>query len=398
MLNKTNHIFNSILGQAGTGKSYWLKRQLKNDSNFALITSSTGISALNIQGRTIHSVLNYYDTHSLLQKYKSGKLQQKLLDISKKYKNLCIDEAAMLPGEQLQLICMAFVQLKNQNSNFDFRLIILGDAAQLPTINSKFFFQVKAWNFFYKQALTEVKRQKNLEFINFLKAVRLGEIEKKLDWFENKITYNSIIDANYEGTTILSTNKAVNKFNFNALNKIKTLPIEYEKITIGKSKPEWKLIPDKIYLKPKCKVILTQNNHKEGYCNGDLATVIRCYNNLVEIRIDRTQKHHLISYISQKNIPLLKSNSIGSVTYLPLKLAYALTVHRVQGLTLDYIQTSVNDNFLKNLSGGLYVILSRLRDYNNLRLIGNTKSLIQSNYIDPQIKKFIIDYETKYLN
>jgi len=390
---KIDGMFNAILGAAGTGKSYWLKQQLNLDPDFALVTSSTGISALNVDGQTIHSVLKYYNTLSLIERYKNGQLHDSLIDIAKKYKYLCIDEISMLPGEQLKIICHAIYHINQQG--FDLKLIVLGDAAQLPTIQAQeFFFETKPWAVFNQNSLTEVKRQANKEFINFLHSLRTGDVCKTMDWFKANIGFSEIIESDFQGTTILSTNRDVDRYNAKALAKIKGNSVSYEKITVGKPKPEWKQIAERVTVKPGSKVILTVNNHKEGYCNGDLATVTRCLSNSVEVTLDRNGYSYFIGYIERVNIPAMGKVSVGSLQYLPLRLAYALTIHRTQGLTLDKLQCRISDSFIRNLSGGLYVIFSRIRDFKNLKVVGNENYLLRANYVDPKIKEFLISYES----
>ena len=385
--------FNSILGAAGTGKSTWLKTQLERDKYFAFVTSSTGISALNVDGITIHSALQYYDSASLVKAFQTGKLITRLAAIAEKYEYLCIDEISMLPGEQLNIICYAILVL-NKSYDYDLKLIVLGDAAQLPTVKAnKFFFESKFWSDFSHNYLTIVRRQSDREFINFLNCARLGQIKQELTWYLNNIGFTNKIDSNFAGTTILSTNREVNRFNLNALKKINKPVYTYVTNYSGKQKPEWKHIPEKLYLKPSCKIIITINNHREGYCNGDLATVHKCYSNCVEVVLDRTGEVHTIGYETRCNTPPLKQYPIGTIYYLPVKLAYALTIHRVQGLTLDKMQCRITDNFLPNLSGGLYVLFSRIRNYQNLTVVGNERQLIKANFVDPKIKEFLMKHE-----
>jgi hypothetical protein len=298
----------------------------------------------------------------------------------------------MLPGEQLALICYA-IQRMNHTHNCDLKLIVLGDAAQLPTFNAhQYFFETKIWQEFNHNSLVKVKRQDNLEFINFLNCLRMGKITEQIDWFETNINFCSQIQPNFAGTTILSTNKRVNAYNQKSLADIKRPIHTYPNIKLGKLKPEWKEFADHLVLKEGCKVILTVNDHELGFANGDLATVRRCFHNAVEVEIKRTKRIVMIGYIERKNVVPLSNICLGTLKYIPLKLAYSLTVHRTQGLTLEAIQCQIGDPFLNSLSGGLYVLFSRIRDYRNLRVVGNRPQLIKANYIDPKIKSFLESY------
>jgi hypothetical protein len=123
------------------------------------------------------------------------------------------------------------------------------------------------------------------------------------------------------------------------------------------------------------------NNLKEGYSNGSIGTVIKLAKDYVKVKLSIGAEVDIEYKTIYNETPL---GIVGSVEYLPLKPAYALTVHACQGLTLDStLQCKLGDYFLRRLHGALYVILSRVKSPSLLRFVGTKKEFIRSNYIDP---------------
>lgn len=386
-------LFTAVLGAAGSGKSYRLNRLLEQDSRYALKASSSGISAVNINATTLHSTLGYFNTEELLYKVADGSLIRTLRKIRKNFDRIACDEIGMLPGQQLDLLVYAIDQHNLKYPDTPLGIEASGDPGQLPPVatnGEKFvpFFNAKCWDRFDVSYLTEIKRQDNPEFIRALMLIRAGQPLEAADWFEQAVGFESKIDENFDGSTIMSTNREVDAFNVRNLRKVTSVEKSYKKILNGQNKGEWNNISDEIVLKPGCSVILLVNNLPE-YANGDLGTVKEVFLDSVLVELARTGKQHLIQYRTLENTKPGTTEIIGKLEFMPLRLAYATTIHKTQGLTLDAIQCKVNDNFIRRLHGGLYTALSRCRSPQGLRIVGSKDDFIRACYVDPIYKPYV---------
>lgn len=395
MLN-FNSPYKALLGPAGSGKSYLIRQWVSEDPSCAYLASSTGIAAVNIGGNTINHALGYFDTADMLHSAYSGAIGGKLIKIARSYKNLVIEECGMFPAQQLNILVHCMEKINERIDN-PLGLILVGDPGQLPPVSkndskdpnkqAKPFFESKFWHKFQVQELTEIKRQNNIEFIQALQLIRAGRAKETVDWFEQNVGFNYSLDRNFEGSTILPTNEAVDGFNTEALARISKPEIYYYKRSTGILKPEWNYIADKLTLKEGALVTLTSNNLEAGYANGDLGEVVDLYNTYVVVKVKRTGKIINLSEITLENKVDTKKagefKKIGEISFIPCRAAYATTIHRAQGLTLTALQARM-DSFYSDLSGGLYTTLSRVVGPEGLRLVGTKDSFVKACYLDPR--------------
>ena len=384
-------LFQSILGAAGVGKSYTLNQKLKEDPNYCLRTSTTGISAVNLGegATTINSALGYYDTKSLLYSVANKKVQDKLKKISERFKYIAIDEASMLEAAQVDLIVTAILEFNRTSKRRKLGLILTGDSGQLPAVSGKPFFEARYWNVFDVSYLTEVKGQSDAEFIHALQSIRRGDAASVVDWFESTIGFHKEIDSSFEGSTFFSMNHEVDNFNMMNLNKLPGKAKRYKAYLSGTPASVWKDIPAHVDLKVGSLITILVNNIKDGYANGDQAFVEEMFEGSIIVRLLRTKRQVYIHYSNLENKPLGSYKAVGSLSYLPVRLAWASTIHKSQSLTLDAVQIKLGGDFLKGLSGGLYTALSRVRTKEGLRIVGNKDLFIESCYVDKRYLRYI---------
>lgn len=402
--------FNGLLGGAGVGKSWTLK-----NLNNKILTASTGIAAINLEGRTINSVLNYFNTEDLLFKVANGLLLDPLLEISKKNIYLVIDEISMTPAEQLDLICRA---IEDHNEYVEYspnltkkhnklKLIVSGDAAQLPPVSTgaspaKPFFQAVYWKKFNINHLIEVKRQSNKEFVGILNQIRLGNVRNVVDWFETKIGFEKELDLSFPGSTFFPTNKEVNSFNKVKLDELLSEEVVYESTRKGKQLVDWKDLPNRLVTKIGMKVMLLSNNFEDRYANGDLGIIVDTLAGGLLVRLLRDNRIVLINYKKLTNVVNVfnekkqeyVSKVIGSIDYLPIRQGDSTSIHKSQSLSLDNVQVGVENSFLSRLSGGLYTALSRVTSYEGLRIVGTKDQFIKACYINPKYKNYLMELDT----
>lgn len=387
----------ALLGQAGTGKSYTIKQLLKNDPDYGIKTASTGIAAVNLQDEsgsasTINSTLGFFDTRELLfQTLKPGRIDEKINDLANKYKYLILDEISMVEAAQLDLIYRVTERVNQDRMDRGLSSIYLklvGDFGQLPPVNGKPAFLAKCWNQFDVQYLTEVKRQDETDFINALTHVRNGEAREALPYFES-LGFNYKLDKDFKGSTFMSKNADVNRFNKEKLDNLPGRNIYIDSFRRGKEKPEWKHIPESLRLKEGTLVVILMNSSKAGYVNGDLAYVEKVNNDdSVDVTLQRDGRTVTVERVTIYN----KDSSditLGSLNYMPLRVAYALTVHKSQGLTLDNVQVLMGDSFMSRCHGMFYVALSRARKSKGLRLVGSKDDFLRSPFFGSVYREFI---------
>lgn len=394
----------AILGAGGTGKSYWVNQQLRKDPKFGFRTATTGIAAVNmgtIVGTqdpvTINRALGYFNSETLLRNYSKGLTHRPIGYIANLgYKNIIIDEVSMMDAGTLDLIVMA-IDSFNKIYSKDLGLIILGDPGQLPPVNGKPFFEAICWPEFQVEFLTEVKRQKNQDFINALNLVRVGKTKEAAEWFSENITFTDKVNDRFRGTTFFPTNNEVDIYNRKSLNRLLGQPTFYKASITGKKDPLWKNIPQSIELKKGCIIQLLYNDNELGFANGDSAIVEELWGESIYISMLRKNKSFLlrkreINYFTFTNKGFRKKNPDGVLKLLHVRLAYALTIHKSQGLTLDSVQLNLNGlgtNFLSKQSGMLYTALSRVKTPDGLIIVGTPQDLVKCAYVDPSYLEWI---------
>ena len=423
---ENNTLFKLISGRAGTGKTYLAKQLCENDPSFGILASSTGISAVNLGTTTINSLLRFFNTESLQDKFIEGKLQASLRQIAKNYNYILLDEVSMTPGEQLDIIVSAIEQVNNYETvEKPLGLIVLGDAAQLPPVSTpsspaKWFFEAECWKEKFQsniEFLTKIWRQDNLAFIEALEFARLGQGLELLEHLRNlKVEFNNELDTNFEGTTIFAKNQQVDNYNQVRLARLQGKLIQSTKKVEGKLLGEWNKIPDILDIKIGSYVMILVNKplgYESGiatgfeYSNGDCG-IVKDYNseldqftielvrNSQEVKIGRINR-----YNETKNKPSVfeeeglngfesyydeerKRYILGLVSFHPIRLAWGITTHKSQGLTLDKVQLDFRNHFFSS-PNMLYVALSRARTIEGIRLIGKESLISKRCNIDPKV-------------
>jgi len=389
----TRILYKIILGPSGSGKTTLINRKLEENSNFGIKTATTGRAALiGSEGTTINSLLGYSNDIQLAKKVNNKTIYRRLRVISQRYQNIIIDEISMASALTINYLYLALSNFNLDGRNPYLGLILTGDFAQLPhvtkgKVKTKPAFESMYWHKFKIAKLKKVKRQTDKEFIKTLQSIRKGRADEVIDWIGDNIGFKDEIDNNFKGTTIFTKNKDVNDFNKKKLLEIDSFSKDYE-IRYGGMKPPLDLIGGRIQkvltLKEGALIITLVNNIKEGYANGSLGIVKRMKPRSVEVEILSSNKIVDIDYYRIDNKDILTEKSEGYISFIPIRLAYASTVHSIQGTSIEGgIQFKVKgDSFLRRLSGGLYVIISRVKDYKNVRIVGTPKEFIQANYLD----------------
>ena len=410
-----------LIGCAGSGKSYTLLSRTKADPGYALLSSTTGISSVNLGAITIHSTLRYSDTPSLRDIYLTGRLARTLHDIGLRYRWLAIEEYSMLHADQLDLIYRG-VEDANRYPDLASRplgILLVGDLAQLPPVRGPWVFEADCWGRFAEntERLTKVWRQDGGPFLDALNLLRGGDGPRAGRLLSDAgACWHTQLDNEFDGTTILPKNDMVNRYNILALSRVRGASFAVESRRWGRQRREWDLhprtrewgIPPRLDLKIGALVMVLSNSPDFSVVNGDTGHVIDHSPAGVVVRLLRTGADTLISPILRaveepdeprdwpEGAPRLdkaewhaaphynrrtKRYVTGQIEYTPLRLAWATSVHKSQSLTLDKVQCDFRDRFFST-PAMLYVALSRCRSLAGLRLVGSAERFASQCHID----------------
>jgi hypothetical protein len=428
-----------LTGQAGTGKTYNLKQRIEEDPAYGYLASTTGISAINLGTTTVHSLLHYFGTAELQDNYVSGRLAARIRKLHHDGKYcLCIDEVSMMPAAQLDLIFMA-IEDANAGDQVHpplepkFGLVLTGDFCQLPPVSkkgqpvAKYAFHADCWPHFADNTtrLIKVWRQADVEFLEALNLARSGQGRAAADRLRDMNADFGGMDMHFDGTTVMAKNIAVDAYNRLRLSKLDAPEVTLRNERWGMPISDWNDIPDSVVIREGALVMMLSNTRERDkltgeveflYANGDQAHIETASSleeggALVTMRLKRNYELHHVGRITrfhtQKSEPThmqiaqIKAGGeapyydeeiekwvIGAVTYWPLRVAYATTVHKSQGLTLDSIQVDCRDGFFgfPNLA---YVALSRCKTLAGLRIVGGVDTLAARIKIHPEVGEWL---------
>ncbi|MBL7555512.1 MAG: AAA family ATPase [Bdellovibrionaceae bacterium] len=382
-----------VTGPAGTGKSHAINHLVKqSDKKFAL-TASTGIAATHISGSTIHSFcgLTPHTEKSHVEKMinntdKGDQIKERV----KQSDVLVIDEISMLSPETLELIDEVLKCAADSKLPFGGKQIIMsGDFLQIPPVYNKdrrssltWAFQSKAWKDANVSTIytNTVYRQDNLAFVNALNEIRQGKCSSEItEMMENRV--GAKLETESKPLKFLPRNNEVDLINAYELNLLIGEEKNYSARIYGVSSWHEKQIRDnciaseRLALKKNAQVIIIKNDPEGKYCNGSLGKIIKFEGGFPVVRIERTGKEELFEYARWETRGP-GGQILASFEQIPLKLAYALTIHKSQGMTLDHAEVDPRGIFTE---GQLYVALSRVRTLEGLRLLGWHSKYIKAN-------------------
>ncbi|MEA3433080.1 MAG: AAA family ATPase [Campylobacterota bacterium] len=383
-----------ITGSAGTGKTYLLNlytQYLKERRVYPTIVAPTGIAASHLGGQTIHSFFALGIRDSIDEGYVDFLLDKKYLKTRfSKLKLLIIDEVSMISPEifsSMDLILRAF---KGTDAPFGgVQVVISGDFFQLPPVSKvpkekRFAWQSPAWKALdlHTCYLQEKFRQDDDRLIQVLDEIRSGEISASSEaLLASRHEKELSIDT---PTKLYTHNVDVDRINLSELDKLDG----ESKLFVYESKGSAKniekifkssLVLEELVLKKGAVVIFIKNNQELGYVNGTTGTVLS-FSPIDNMPIVRTTEGLKIK-LEPEDWSL--ENDSGKVTatvsQVPLRLAWAITIHKSQGMTLDAAEIDLSKTFE---TGQGYVALSRIKNIEGLRLMGLNSMALR---VDPLI-------------
>ena len=394
-----------ISGKAGTGKSTFTKRELTKLRGNTVFLSPTGIAALNIGGQTIHS---FFSLEHGLQRPERIKASRQT-EIYRGLDTVVIDEISMVRADLMDAIDQALRVNRQSDEPFGgVQLILIGDLYQLPPVvnreekpaftpgglyANRYFFHsrviraaIMRQEFKYIK-FAEVFRQADPDFVALLEAVRHGRLGNDVIRRLNQRVCREEIIPDLDDVTVLTcTNEAANAYNATRLEALPAAKRLYQADVTGSFNRDDFPTQPILALKPGAKVIFIKNDPGKAWVNGTTGIVTELDEN--EVMVEIGGHEHPVAretwekYVYRMRDGVLEKMVTGKFTQFPLKLGWALTIHKSQGLTLNNLYLDTGRGAFD--SGQTYVALSRVRRMENIYLkqpVTNRDLLIDSSII-----------------
>jgi ATP-dependent DNA helicase PIF1 len=405
-----------LTGEPGAGKTHTINNfvnYLRDRDIEPAITASTGIAATHIGGMTIHS-WSGIGIRGKLDKYDLDKIasSEYIVKRIQRTRVLIIDEVSMLSTNMLDMVDMVCREIKQKSEAFGgIQIILVGDFFQLPPIFRKdlsedkqtsFIKYEKRYGIFAYDAgawerarlitcyLTEQHRQDDADFLSVLSAIRANNVS------EEHIDYINSREIDLEGmpdniTKLYSHNVDVDRVNNTELAKLEEEVKTFQMAGSGNDKiveilKKGCLSPEVLQLKIGAVVMCTKNNPKERFVNGTLGTVTG-YEEFSGYPIIQTQNGRSI-VVAPMDWAVEENGKIrAQISQVPLRLAWAITVHKSQGMSMDAAVMDLSQVFE---FGQGYVALSRVRRLSGLYLLGINAHALK---VHPEILKKDVDFK-----
>lgn len=373
-----------ITGRAGTGKSTLLQLFRNATRKKVVVLAPTGVAALNVRGQTIHSFFGF--PPRLISPREISKRKDRRL-----YRNmdvLVIDEISMVRADMLDNIDF-FLRL-NRDSPLPFggvQVVFFGDMFQLPpvvasdfelevfstTYESAFFFSAQIFRQGFELEMLELRkvyRQENRHFLRLLDAIRLNHADQD-DLDELNERYEPDFDSEELYITLCARNATAERINQQELSKIDEPERKYLASVTGEFNPTQYPADAALTLKLGAQVMLLKNDPERRYVNGTIGKIVGLEQESLKILIEENGLEwkeievtpvtwEIIRYKSDPaNTEEIQSEVIGTFTQFPLRLAWAVTIHKAQGKTFDRVIIDLGTGAFEH--GQTYVALSRCR-------------------------------------
>jgi ATP-dependent exoDNAse (exonuclease V) alpha subunit len=392
MENTTWPIF--ITGRAGTGKSTLLRRFCETTKKKTAVLAPTGVAALNIEGQTIHSFFLIRPGITLREARREGRRAQNN-ELYREVETIVIDEISMVRADLFDAMDVFLKAVMNNQESFGGKqIIMIGDLYQLPPVvrddeaealskvyETPYFFSAKVMKEIFERQnrltfveLQKIYRQDDKKFIELLNAVRdcsagpehLRRLNSRCFCREEEVDIG-------EAIILTTTNKLAEAINSRRLSTLPGKVKLYEARSDGRFHEKDAPTDEVLALKTGARVMFLNNDSLDRWVNGSLGTVKKLNEREIIVVLDdgeevevETHTWNLFRFVYDKKTRCLERQKIGSFTQLPLRLAWAVTIHKSQGKTFDRV--AIDLGYGAFASGQVYVALSRCKSLGGIFL------------------------------
>lgn len=379
-----DHLF--ITGRAGTGKSTLLRIFRRSTQRNVVVVAPTGVAALNVGGQTIHSLFGFPPRLLLRENIRPNRRYARLFE---SLDTLVIDEISMVRADVMDAIDLA-LRLNRRNSEpfGGVQIVMFGDLYQLPPIVSsqeeKLYFRQTYPNAYFFSAdcfdmidlemieLRQVYRQDSRHFLRLLEAIRNATVDyDELESLNERHLPEFVAEEGDHYITLAARNATVNGINQRKLAELDGPEMLYLGSTSGQFSEKLFPVPAALKLKVGAQVMTVRNDNEKKYVNGTIGTVIECKSEAVVILVAENGKPReievgyeewdVIRYTATGTLEDTKigTESLGKYKQIPVRLAWAVTIHKAQGKTFDKVIVDMGRGAFEH--GQTYVALSRCR-------------------------------------
>jgi len=407
-INSSNdHIL--VTGKAGTGKSSLLQYLKHCSSKNLVVVAPTGVAALNVQGQTIHSFFKIppsFNSKGILILDDRRKLVLKNIDA------VVIDEVSMVRADLMDTVDRILKHARSSQLPFGgVQMIMFGDMYQLPPVvedpelfkyfsanhGGFYFFNAHVWHSANLKIyqLKTIFRQKDEKFKRILNAIRTGKISNNiLNELNSRVIQNPPTE---DMLTLAITNQSVSEINHHRLDALDEKLYEYKANMEGRIENSFFPTEETLYLKKGAQVMLVKNDTNKRWVNGTVGHIHSLRKNEIEVDIDGNiysipqDTWKRIQYIYNEEEGIIDEETISSFTQFPIKLAWAVTIHKSQGQTYNSVIIDMGSGAFAH--GQTYVALSRCTSLKGIHL--KRRVLKEDIIIDPAIINFMRFGKTK---
>lgn len=374
-----------LTGKAGTGKTVFLKEFKEHTKKRVAVLAPTGISAINAGAQTIHSFFRFD-----FSPYIPSAINICTQDDAETYGNeilsevdmIVIDEISMVRADMLDRIDNKLRKSRCSNKRFGgVQLLMIGDLFQLPPVVTKadrdlldkyyasnyYFFNSEALKDvgFDTVCLDKVYRQSDEEFLKILDSARLGNLNWNcINKLNSRFVPDYVVKDDSDYITMVSLKRDADRINDSKLNNIDASSQQYNATINGKFPKDAYPVPENLVLKVGTQVMFSKNNYNVGYRNGTIGKVSRLEDDYITVNVDGRDisvgrsSWENVEYVLDNENRVINEDVVGRFVQFPLKPAWAITVHKSQGLTFDNAVIDLPYTFE---SGQAYVAFSRCR-------------------------------------